>query len=531
MHDVNPPPLSSGPYRPIPAPAVLTERARLAFRRRELIAIAALVALVHVALLDADGLATGGFGLASMLISAPAAMLLGARRWRGSRRLAFIGAGLVLVAARSALLPTPLTTLAGVALVLAFAVALRSPRATVPRVVRSIGRTARALPARLAAALAGTRREGRGLPLAHGSVLAIVVPALLTLGFLGVFALANAVVAEGLSRAFDAIGGSLGRPTFTHALVWSLAAIAGVALVRPAISLAARPGRWDAAGEPTAMRVAIARNSMIGVNGLFLAYNALETAHLYVGRPPEGMSTQVYAHHGVAWLTVALVLLTVVVAVLFRGPLVTHPAGRGARALAMLWIAQGLLVAVGAGWRIGLHVADSGLSTMRIVGILGTALVVIGVVLVGRAVRRARTASWLVTRQLDAFLVVVVLFAVAPTQWLSAQVNVWAIERGAIAPLLHMRAQSRDAESAAALLPLLDHPSPVVRQGVGAMLDRERLRLHEELLRRRSWRERDLLTAAARRALVEAEDRITLARGRSDPFDAMRALEDVAYDR
>jgi hypothetical protein len=240
------------------------------------------------------------------------------------------------------------------------------------------------------------------------------------------------------------------------------------------------------------------------------------------------MSTQQYAHQGAFWLTVALVLCTLVVGVLFRGALAHAAEARLARTLAYAWMAQGLVLAVGTYRRIAIHVANSGLSDLRIVGVLGTTLVVAGVVAVALKLRRQRTLTWLVRRQLDALAVTLIVYAVFPTHLVSAEVNVARIRGGEYRPVLHMFRQSTKVESAAALLPLLEHPDLRVRQGVAALLEHERDELAGEVEQQRSWRERDLATPRALRALEDARPQLDAVLGRVDRAAARQVLLELS---
>ncbi len=173
-------------------------------------------------------------------------------------------------------------------------------------------------------------------------------------------------------------------------------------------------------------------------------------------------------------------------------------------------MAQGLVLALGTYRRISIHIAYSGLSDLRIVGILGTTLVVLGGLFVFLKLRRGLSFPWLVRSQFDAFAVVLVLYAVTPTHWISALVNVRSIQNGAYRPLLHMFSQSSATESAATLVPLLDHSDERVRQGVAALLEQKRAALIDAREKEPTWRERDIATPRTMAALDEVAPKIAI---------------------
>jgi hypothetical protein len=311
-------------------------------------------------------------------------------------------------------------------------------------------------------------------------------------------------------------------------LVWVAALLGACSLLRPSLRLSKGTEAATEEGEASPTSLLVARNALGALNVLFLLYNALDAAYLWTGAPPAGMRTQQYAHQGAFWLTVALIMCTGVVGVMFRGSLAHDARAKTSRTLAYVWMAQGLVLALGTYRRIAIHVAFSGLSDLRIVGILGTTLVVAGVVAVALKLRRRHTLTWLVRRQLDAFAVMLVLYAVFPTHLVSARVNVARIENGEYRPVLHMFRQSAQPESAAALLPLLQHRDLRVRQGVAALLEHERATLSSEVGKQGSWREKDVATRRTLAALEAAGPEIATTLGSVDRAAARQVLLEVS---
>ncbi len=490
----------------------------------------ALAVLADVALVHRDSVTSGGFGLAILFGLGPVALFLTARSWRRSRRLTAVSVLLCLVVARSLYLPSPTVVLSGVLLVLVFGMALRARRVFVPEAVVSTLNAVVKLPSRLGAAAAGIGILVRRTRLKESSVLPIVIPTGLVALFLGVFALANPVVARGVDVAWSAFASVVAFPSVERLFLWGIVLVGAAALLRPAIRLAkgseSEAVHSHAEATPTALLVA--RNALVGLNALFLGYNALDARYLWSGSPPEGMHTQQYAHQGAFWLTVALLMLTAVASVMFRGALAHDARAKNVRTLAWVWAAQGLVLGLGTYRRIAIHIAKSGLSDLRIVGILGTTLVVTGVVLAMWKLRRRKTFTWLLRRQLDAFAWIAIVYALTPTHLLSARVNVGRIQRGEYRPVLHAFRQSHETESAAAFLPLLGHPDLRVRQGIAALLSDEREHLRAGNAGQKSWREKDIASRRALAALEGAGPRIDRELGGAEPSEAKRVLLEIS---
>ena len=523
------PPYRQGPAW-VPRPSARPSPKPAPFRTKELAAAAGIALAFDLALWSGQGqkLAAGGFGLALVFLAVPIALVVAARAWRPSLRLAVASGLLATVAARCVFDPTPGVVLSGAGLVVAFALTLRARRMFVPEVVLSTLAGIGKLPSRVGAAFAGVRRISARTRMGNVSLLPILIPLGLCMIFAGVFALANPVVAHGLDLAWTAMTAVVGLPSPARIFVWLVALIGATSLLRPACRLATGTEAAPEVGEGTATSLLVARNALGALNVLFLLYNALDAAYLWSGAPPAGMRTQQYAHQGAFWLTVALVMLTGVIGVMFRGPLAHDTRAKLARTLAYVWMAQGLVLALGTYRRIAIHIGNSGLSDLRIVGILGTTLVVAGVVAVAMKLHRRHTFTWLVRRQLDAFAVTLVLYTVFPTHLVSARVNVARIEKGEYRPVLHMFRQSTQPESAASLVPLLHHSDLRVRQGVAALLEHELEVLRHDVEAQGSWRERDLASRRALSALDAAAPEIAAVLGTVERPAAREVLLEVS---
>jgi hypothetical protein len=510
------------PARPAPKPAP--------FRTKELAAALGIALVCDLALWSGHGqhLASGGFGMALFFLAVPLALVVAARAWRGSVRLAVASGLLAAVAARCVFDPTPGAILSGLGLVVVFTLTLRARRMFVPEVLASSLAGIAKLPSRVGAAVAGVRRVTARTSMGKISLLPILIPLGLCIVFAGVFALANPVVAHGLDVAWTAVTKVVGIPSPVRIFVWVAALVGATSLLRPACRLATGTEAAPQVADATSTGLLVARNALGALNVLFLLYNALDAVYLWTGAPPAGMQTQKYAHQGAFWLTVALVMLTGVIGVMFKGALAHDARAKLARTLAYAWMAQGLVLALGTYRRIAIHIGFSGLSDLRIVGILGTTLVVAGVVAVALKLRRRHTFTWLLRRQLDAFAITLVIYSVFPTHLVAARVNVARIENGEYRPVLHMFRQSTQPESAASLVPLLHHSDLRVRQGVAALLERERESLREDVDAQGSWRERDLASRRALTALDAAAPEMATVLGTVDREAARRVLLELS---
>lgn len=492
----------------------------------------AIIALADLALYGG----AGGAGLAVLFVGIPAILYVTAGVRGGGRRFAAIAALLALVACRCLWHASAGATTLGMAMLLPFAIALGTSRSFLPELVRSTLGSAWGGARQLRGFAAALARVARPVRHARASWAAVYIPAALVVVFGAIFAAANPVIQGWLGSLVDGIDGFAWAPSPVRFVFWGGCAIAAAALLRPVIrtiaSLDARLGVAHAAepsdAVPAASRVALARNGMIALNLLFLGYNALDAVYLWGGRAPSGFNHTEYAHAGTAWLTIAFVLSTIVLGALFRGPIAQSADGKLARVLAYVWAGQNFILAAGTFRRIALYVAYSGLTELRIVGMIGTSLATLGLAIVVYKLARRRTMLWVMRRQLDALAIAVAVFVVAPTDDLAMRYNVARIADAQYRPLLHLYEQPIRAEAVPALLPLLDHPDPVVREGVAVIIAGRRDRLRAAAAAERSWLDFEL----ARHRALGALDDAALHLAEVLPFDrdaAAAQLRGVAY--
>jgi hypothetical protein len=497
----------------------------------ELLSLVAIVALADVAIYDG-----GGAGLAAFFVGVPVLLVAASRTRRLGARLLVVTLLCLAVAAQSIWAFTFRGIAAGMLLLVAFAITLRGATSFVPELVVSSIASALGSFAQLWSFGASAIRLTRPSRLARVRWLAFFVPLGLVVLFGAVFAAANPVVHRWVGAAIAHLPSLAWFPSPLRFLFWGACALAAAGLLRPVCralpSLEARLGDDATSFAPDGASVthlSIARNVMLAMNALFLVYNALDVVYLWAGHTPEGVSHTDYAHGGAAWLTVALVLSTIVLGAIFRGRLRHDPRARLAYDLSYVWAAQNFVLAAGTLRRIQMYVAYSGLTDLRIFGIFGTALSTAGLAIIVVAVARRRSMLWVVRRTLDAFVVAVALYVVTPTDLLALRYNVARIQADQYRPLLHLFQQPIANGTEPELLPLLDHPDPIVREGVAELLAQrsEWASVPEPPAGWTSWQ---ASRAHARAILVAAKPRIVAARPADPtPGAAVAKLRGVAY--
>lgn len=455
-------------------PAPRASRPTAPARPRELLALVVFVVGADVLLYTFGGL---GLAQAAFFGLAGALVLASARARRFSVRIVTALALLAIVVGHLAWSGGGVGTVVASALVLSLSVLVRMRHATVPDGLASMAASLWAMPGRLVSVVRGgmriTAREPSGSGRAPFAWSTVLVPLAAFLVFASVFVFANPVLEAWAARAL----GSISLPSPVRPLFWLAAAACGAVTLRPALRRAWQSTlgpRSRAAVDDTSLvsekALSLSRNTLVAVNAIFLLENAVDAVSLWAGRPPAGLGYTEYAHRGTAWLTFALVLSTALLGAIFRGAFHFDPRAKAVRTLAYVWAAQNVVLAMGTFRRIQLYIDLSGLTSLRILGIVGTTLVAIGFGFVVVMMRQKRTIGWLLHRKLDALVVASILYVVAPTELLSTEWNQRRLFDGQYAPLLNVVANSRADENVPALVKLLAHPDPIVKKGTAALL-------------------------------------------------------------
>ena len=532
MQPLEAPPAPAGPAGgDAPAPAL--ESVEPALPRMSLQSLLCLV--VQVALLDVfiyQG--SGGLGYAA-LFSASGLLILVGSTLRVSPKLALCVGLLAVVAAKSAWQSDGLTLWFGFAVLFALASGAVGNSTQLPELIGSCLASLRAAPGVAASAgrLFGhfARRSG----VDRSEYLPILVPAAVTLAFLGVFGLANTVLSSWLQAAWAELTAGLARLyellyAPERLLVWLGFALVAAVLAFPRRVVAARLnrllGRAESRDVPGSARASnllarTARNTLIGVNLLFLAYNGVDVVYLWVRRAlPAGTCFSDYARGGVFWLAAALALTSLVLGAMFSGPLGVDARAAQLKKLAIVWVAQNLLLALLACQRLAIYFSFNGLTEMRIVGACGIAAVVAGLLIVTLKLLQGRSLGWIVRQQLTTLALFALALFALPIGALVSGVNADRILAAEtleeVAPAVIISHHVPPPEGLPGLVPLLylDNArlpasvNRIVREGVAGVLLRELERLLRYQRLHAGWTYRELAIERALDAIEREETRL-----------------------
>jgi hypothetical protein len=444
-------------------------------RGRELLCLAAIVALADVAIYRGEGFA--GYSLLFGLT--PLLLYFGVARRTANPSLRIVIPLLVLLALRLLWCGNWLAVSLGFGLLACAAMGLSGLR---PYVFETVVFVSQAIPAGLAAlfryAESCTRWRGAEK---RRNWLAIIIPAAALLIFSTIFILANpdllTRVSEGLRQAAETLRQWLAdfAPGPLEVCFWIAVAWIASGLLRPLITAAL--GDERVTGEPAgeAQRLAPAplyevfRNTLAAVVVLFAAYLAFEFATMWTREFPPGALSG-YCHQGAAWLTVALALATMILSVVFQGQTLRDPRLAVLRRWGAVWSIENFVLAFAVVHRMSIYADFNGMTRMRTVGLLGITAVVAGFVLVLVKISRSHSFLWLVRRQLWALAFCVYLYAVLPVDTLVMSYNVRRIMAGDPAPSVQISVHPISDEGLLVLKPLLQSDDAIIREGVRAML-------------------------------------------------------------
>ncbi|MDM4014225.1 DUF4153 domain-containing protein [Roseiconus lacunae] len=321
-----------------------------------------------------------------------------------------------------------------------------------------------------------------------GASIAWLIPLVATVAFATLFVLANPDLLTRVTTAWnwasDWTWKWLERIDTWEAPFCALALLMGVGLFFPLWGKS-RIGGIDrengiAGSSDTALLSVAYRNMLLCLNLLFAVYLVFEFQTLYKREFPEGFYYAGYAHEGAAWLTVALLLATVTLSVVFRGTMFQDRRIMSLKKLAWIWSAMNLLLAVSVYNRLMIYVGYNGLTWMRIVGFFGTTIVVAGFILVLIKIAYQKGFWWLLRSQSTAFVLGIMLLTIFPSDWVTHRYNTARVLSGYLHPSVMVAVKEKDEFGYLAIIPLVDAEDPVIREGVRAILAERQLQIEQE---------------------------------------------------
>lgn len=347
---------------------------------------------------------------------------------------------------------------------------------------------------------------------------AFFLPLMAILIFAGLFVLANpdvfALLSGRVERFLDSLRIWIRQFTWQPSrwLFWLACAGCAAGLLRPWMARdPAHAGQGALDGElktkqQDAPLYAACRNTLLAVIGLFAVYLVFEWATLWFREFPKGFYYAGYAHQGAAWLTIALGLATVTLSLIFTAPVRSDSRVQRLKRLAWIWSFQNLLLSLAVYNRLFIYIGFNGMTKMRIIGLFGISLVVVGFLLVVWAIARGRCFRWLLQRQSWALVLALYVYSLCPVDALAAAYNVKRIQQGQPSACMQIGVQPLDVAGKVAILPLLDSPSPVVRRGAAALIasEMQRFEVNDRSRSHRHWTARQIGRDRARQQFEAA---------------------------
>jgi hypothetical protein len=268
---------------------------------------------------------------------------------------------------------------------------------------------------------AARRRRGGGAGLAARLPL-LVMPALGSALFIALFAAANPLISNALSRI--SLATLFGGISAIRIVFWLSIGFPIWALLRPR-PLVLRPRRQaDPDFALPGVSLPSVTLSLLAFNLVFAVQNGLDLAFLWSGAAlPEGMTLAEYAHRG-AYPLIATALLAGLFVLVTLRPGSPLAASRPVRRLVYLWIAQNVLLVASTALRTLDYVDAYSLTRLRIAALIWMALVAVGLVLICWRIAARRSGAWLINANAAAALAVLLACSFVDLGAVAARWNV-----------------------------------------------------------------------------------------------------------
>lgn len=276
-------------------------------------------------------------------------------------------------------------------------------------------------------------------------------------------------------------------------LFWVASLMVSIGLLRPLLmSVPEMQETGETPASPSADNPLLPafRNSLLLLIVLFAAYLCFEFWTMCTRKFPLNFYYAGYAHQGAFWLTVALGLATVLLSLFFRGTIWADPRLPRLRLLAIVWSLENLLLAAAVYNRLFIYIDFNGMTRMRVIGMLGTSTVVVGLMLVVLKILWQRNFAWVVRHQLIALAVTVYLYAVLPIDAFVMAYDTRQVMHGNLKPSVQIAHHPTSVEGRLMLFPLLNCSDPIIQAGIRQML----METRTELIRQRTghWTSRQV---------------------------------------
>ena len=451
----------------------------------ELLAILVLTVFLDYLLFQGSG----GLSYTIILLFLPIAIYFCAPDIKFSRKVFIFYSLFVLLAIRCFWQVNPAIIIISVCTLIAFSISLKTSRYDVPFISNSFFPTLVIGIGRLFDDYLKKLKtiHVRKIVLKPSMFKTIGIPVLITAVFGLIFILANKILSDLVTRVFnsfwnDFLGSFFEKyfPGFNHILFWLICLWFLATLFRPYVRKLSRDEEWckDKETEPEKVETEntvpfrVSFNTLIGVNLIFFVYNCIDAYYL-LGKStlPAGLNHSQYAHQGAFWLTVALALSTFILGAIFRDHLNFHLKVKSLYTLTVLWGIQNFILALWVYQRLVIYINYNGLTRMRIVGILGTTLVIVGFILVLLKVNKKWTLLWLIRKQLAALAFTVIFIFIIPMDLIVWNINAKLLSyQDAYRTAVQLAIQPISPEGLPSLVPLLEHEDPVIAKGTAAIL-------------------------------------------------------------